>query len=158
MKIKAGAGYCLIDNSKIRIKQKGSEIYCMYKGRRYLFKKHPPKDKIITVEVTRGRIKKKSSYRTKPRNSRRKRKSKRRPRSVFMKRRSMIKGRSFGRKKISKRRLTKLECKKKLSLKIAKNIKEFKNGKFKSRSQAIAVSYSQVKKKYPECKRYFKIK
>jgi transcriptional regulator with AAA-type ATPase domain len=69
------------------------------------------------------------------------------------------------RKKSIKKRLTKAQCKKRLSNKIKTNIREFKNKVkrrgsnkllFKSRAQAIAVSYSQVKKKYPECKRYFK--
>ena len=44
-------------------------------------------------------------------------------------------------------------CKKRLSDKIRINMKEFKLGKFKSRQQALAVSYSQVSKKHPACKR-----
>jgi hypothetical protein len=50
------------------------------------------------------------------------------------------------------------KCKKLLSNKIKTNTREFKkksilrNGrKFKSRSQAIAVSYSQIKKTNPKC-------
>lgn len=42
-------------------------------------------------------------------------------------------------------------CKKYLSDKIRTNIKEYKNGKFTSRKQAIAVSYSQVIKQHPRC-------
>jgi len=44
-------------------------------------------------------------------------------------------------------------CKKYLSKKIAINMNEYKEGRFKSPQQAIAVSYSQVKKKYPSCKK-----
>lgn len=43
-------------------------------------------------------------------------------------------------------------CKKRLSEKIEKNIKE---GRYTSNKQAIAVAYSQVKKSSPACKRYF---
>lgn len=43
-------------------------------------------------------------------------------------------------------------CKKRLSEKIEKNIKE---GKYVSNKQAIAVAYSQVSKASPACKRYF---
>ena len=52
---------------------------------------------------------------------------------------------------------TQSECKKKLSKKIKINMEELKTGKFSSRSQAIAVSYSQIKKKYPDCNQYFYI-
>lgn len=58
-------------------------------------------------------------------------------------------------KKKSTRRLGLKECKKRLSNKIRINMKEFKRGRYVSRKQAIAVSYSQIKKKYPECKKYF---
>ena len=92
-KIKAGKGYCLINDSKVRIRVSKDFVkpYCMYKGKRYTFKKNPPKDRIIVTEIVRAR--KSSNYKTKPRNSRRKRRSKRRPRSVFMKRRSKRKKR-----------------------------------------------------------------
>ena len=49
------------------------------------------------------------------------------------------------------------KCKKMLSEKIAININEYKEGKYKSRKQAIAVSYSQVRKKSPVCDRLFSI-
>jgi hypothetical protein len=45
-----------------------------------------------------------------------------------------------------------MTCKKFLSMKIADNMREFKEGKFKSREQAIAVAYSQVRKGNPRCK------
>ena len=47
----------------------------------------------------------------------------------------------------------KKKCNCLLSRKIRKNIKE---KIFKSRKQAIAVSYYQVKKSYPKCKRVYK--
>ena len=46
-------------------------------------------------------------------------------------------------------------CQTKLKNKIRINMGEYKKGKFSSRKQALAVSYSQVKKKSPGCKRFF---
>ena len=43
--------------------------------------------------------------------------------------------------------------KKFLKDKIRINIDEYKSGRYSSRSQAIAVSYSQVLKKHPKCKK-----
>ena len=51
---------------------------------------------------------------------------------------------------------TKVGCNEMLKNKIATNMKEYKKGRFSSRQQALAVSYSQVKKASPYCKRYFK--
>jgi len=51
---------------------------------------------------------------------------------------------------------TKVGCNDLLKNKIRVNMKELKDGRFVSRQQAIAVSYSQVKKSSPYCKRYFK--
>lgn len=42
-------------------------------------------------------------------------------------------------------------CKKKLQAKIKINIDEYRKGRWKSPKQAVAVSYSQVSRKYPEC-------
>jgi hypothetical protein len=48
----------------------------------------------------------------------------------------------------------KVKCKEKLSEKIRINMREYKeNGRWKSPQQAIAVSYSQVLKKSPSCKK-----
>lgn len=47
------------------------------------------------------------------------------------------------------------KCKAYLQKKIRENLKEFEAGKFVSRSQAIAVSYSQTLKKYPSCEQIF---
>jgi hypothetical protein len=59
--------------------------------------------------------------------------------------------------KTSKRgSLTKRSCQTKLKNKIRINMTEYKKGRFSSRQQALAVSYAQVKKKSPGCKRYFK--
>ena len=49
-------------------------------------------------------------------------------------------------------------CKQRLSKKISINMKEMKNGRYKSPAQAIAVSYSQVLKEFPRCKRVLKKK
>ena len=45
------------------------------------------------------------------------------------------------------------KCRSYLQKKIKKNMAEYKSGRYSSRAQAVAVSYSQVKKKYPACKR-----
>ena len=48
------------------------------------------------------------------------------------------------------------KCREHLSDKIRINMLEYKNGRYKSPKQAIAVSYSQVQKMHPTCKRYLK--
>jgi D-Tyr-tRNAtyr deacylase len=45
------------------------------------------------------------------------------------------------------------KCREYLSAKIKKNMAEYKKGKYSSRMQAVAVSYSQVKKAHPNCTR-----
>lgn len=50
----------------------------------------------------------------------------------------------------------KSKCVKYLQQKIGINMNEFKNGLYVSKSQAIAVAYSQVRKKHPSCKRIIK--
>ena len=52
----------------------------------------------------------------------------------------------------NKRRI-KSKCKTRLRKKISINMKELKNGLFQNPAQAIAVSYSQVLKKHPSCKK-----
>lgn len=58
-------------------------------------------------------------------------------------------------KRISRRTRSnvKLFCRSKLSKKISINLREMKYGNkyIKSPKQAIAISYSQIKKKYPKC-------
>ena len=58
--------------------------------------------------------------------------------------------------RVSKKKTPK--CKLLLQEKIKKNIKEYKEGKFVSRAQAIAVAYSQVAKENPYCRRHLKRK
>ena len=62
--------------------------------------------------------------------------------------------------KRSKRGSLKNFCRSKLSNKIKINMKEYKQGnkRIKSPSQAIAIAYSQIKKKYPKCSRSLKRK
>ena len=65
--------------------------------------------------------------------------------------------RSVKRKSVYK--FTKSKCKSYLKNKIKINIGEYKSGgRYKSITQAIAVSYNQVLKKRPRCKRYLKKK
>lgn len=42
-----------------------------------------------------------------------------------------------------------------LQNKIKQTTKEYKDGKFSSRKQAVAVAYSMINKKYPNCKKIF---
>lgn len=58
-----------------------------------------------------------------------------------------------GSKQIKRRSAVKSKCRDYLQTKIKKNMKELKKGRWVSRAQAVAVSYSQVKKSHPECKR-----
>jgi len=65
-----------------------------------------------------------------------------------------MKYRSQKRRSKSKRKSrSKSRCKGYLQSKIRINMNEYKSGRFKSRAQAVAVSYSQVRKKHPACKR-----
>lgn len=70
----------------------------------------------------------------------------------------MNKKRSYNRrsKKRSRKMSTKDKCKKYLQKKIKENLGEYKRGRYVSRKQAIAVSYSQAKSKYPKCRSVFK--
>jgi hypothetical protein len=59
-------------------------------------------------------------------------------------------------RKSSRRRSTRKsskKCRERLQKKIRINIGEYKSGRYSSRAQALAISYAQVKKKYPSCKR-----
>lgn len=62
-------------------------------------------------------------------------------------------------KKKSKKSLKEF-CRSKLSNKIKINMKEYKKGnkRIKSHIQAIAIAYSQIKKKYPKCSKSLKRK
>ena len=84
------------------------------------------------------------------RNKRSKR-SKRSKKSIRSKHKSIVYGSNKSLKTI---------CRNLLSNKISINMKEYKSGnnKIKSPSQAIAIAYSQIKKKYPECSKSIKRK
>jgi hypothetical protein len=56
-------------------------------------------------------------------------------------------------KRRSPRKSPSKKCKEHLQKKIRINMSEYKSGRYSSRAQALAVSYAQVKKKYPSCKR-----
>ena len=75
--------------------------------------------------------------------------------SAFKVKKSLKKSAKVVKKSVKKSPKRKSLCKQRLSKQIAENIKE---GTYSSRSQAIAVAYSQVQKKYPHCKRYLKKK
>ena len=60
------------------------------------------------------------------------------------------KSRSRTSRRRTSRRSKKSKCSQRLSKKIAINIRE---GLYSSRAQAIAVAYSQIRKKYPHCSR-----
>ena len=66
--------------------------------------------------------------------------------------------RSRKEKKENKEKKERKTCQEHLSKKIAINLKEYKQGRYKSPKQAIAVSYSQVKKAYPDCEKILKMK
>jgi hypothetical protein len=71
-------------------------------------------------------------------------------------RKTLVRSRKSPRK--SAKRVTKSSCQRSLQKKIAINMDEYKQGRYVSRQQAVAVSYSQVKKARPGCSRYFKRK
>ena len=50
----------------------------------------------------------------------------------------------------------KITCQASVSQKIKRNIKEFEKGRYKSPAQAIAVSYSEISRERPGCKRVLK--
>jgi hypothetical protein len=62
--------------------------------------------------------------------------------------------RSNKRRSISSKRkyMTLVRCKTEFKEKIRINMREYNNGKYVNRKQAIAVAYAQIKKKYPQCK------
>jgi hypothetical protein len=63
-----------------------------------------------------------------------------------------------GGEKLSARpkKFSKSVCRALVSGKVKVNMEEYHGGRYASPQQAIAVSYSQVQKKYPSCKRYLK--
>ena len=59
--------------------------------------------------------------------------------------------RKSNKKKKSKSISKSVSCRDRLKNKIRINMHEYKSGRYKSRQQAIAVSYSQIRKMYPQC-------
>jgi hypothetical protein len=57
-----------------------------------------------------------------------------------------------GRPRMSQKKKCEAAVKRKISI----NMKEYKAGRFASPKQAVAVSYSQVRKKSPACRRYIR--
>lgn len=93
-------------------------------------------------------------------SSRKKRRSRRTSKSKVKKQTSRKPSRTTKGKKPSRKRSRKVDvqtlCKRRLQKKIEMNIKEYEQGKFISRQQALAVAYSQVNSKYPECRQFYK--
>ncbi len=54
------------------------------------------------------------------------------------------------------RKFSKKVCRSLVSDKVSANMKEYRAGRYVSPAQAIAVSYSQVQKRYPKCKKFLK--
>jgi flagellar biosynthesis GTPase FlhF len=88
--------------------------------------------------------------------SRKARKSLRKSRKVSRKtRKSLRKSRKASRKSMGRRERV---CKDLLKEKVGINLKEYRDGRYVSRQQAIAVAYNQVKNMTPSCGKYFKRK
>lgn len=62
------------------------------------------------------------------------------------------------RKSRKRKKLRLSPCQRFLRMKIKKNMDEWKRGRYVSQKQALAVSYSQARKKYPKCVRFSKKK
>ena len=129
-----------IGTKSYKVKQNTKGYYIKYKNRNHYLKKLPKRNGKITL--VHPDIAKNKRIVSNVRAPRRKRTPSRTPRR---KRRSEgLKG------------FTKAKCKELLKEKIKINMEEWKSGKFVSQKQALAVSYSQIKKKYPGCRRFFK--
>ena len=90
-----------------------------------------------------------SRRRTSRRRTSRRRTSRRRSSRRRTSRRRTSRRRSSRRKNTY---MTVSRCKSALKEKIRINTREYNNGKYANRKQAIAVAYSQIKKNYPQCK------
>ena len=82
------------------------------------------------------------------RSRRRKRSKKRKSR----RRRKRSKSRSRSRRRSKRVYMTLARCKAELKEKIKINMREYNDGKYANRKQAIAIAYSQIQRKYPQCK------
>jgi hypothetical protein len=91
--------------------------------------------------------------------SSRKRSSKGRPKKKMSRNRDLgSRNRDLGSRNSRTGTLRTRRCKNLLKKKVEKNLKEYGQGKYSSRSQAIAVAYSQVKKMSPSCRKVFRRK
>jgi hypothetical protein len=88
------------------------------------------------------------------------RKSRKTSRRGSRKMNKSLRRKSLRKSRKSKRKMGKKEmtCKNLLKEKVGINIGEYKDGRYSSRSQAIAVAYNQVKNMKPLCGKYFKKK
>ena len=67
-----------------------------------------------------------------------------------------IKRISIKRRSIKRRTyMTSTQCKQALKEKIQINMREYNKKRYSSRQQALAVSYSQIGKKHPSCKKHW---
>ena len=120
------------------------------------------KQEIVLPGPTVQKVPRRRTRKTSKKKSRKTSKKKSRRTAKKSRKTSKNKSRKVGgsKKKSSKkkkRRDVKGLCKKRLQKKIEINMKEYeKDDKFVSREQALAVSYSQVASKYPECRRYYR--
>ena len=153
--------------SSSRSKQK-NKLKCPYgvKKSGECKKKPGPKSRRRSRRSSRRRSRRRSRKVSRRRSSRRRssrrrsrrRLSRRRSRKVSRRRLSRRRSRKVSRRRSSRPRsrkskyMTVSRCKDELKDKIRVNIGEYNDGKYVSRSQAIAVAYAQIKKKYPQCK------
>ena len=107
------------------------------------------KNKVKKLKTKNKKVKSKSKNKKSKSKSKNKSKSKSKSKNKKVKSKSKTKSKKMSVKKTIE------QCKKELQKKIRINMNEYKSGKYKSPKQAIAVSYSQIKKKYPSCKKYF---
>ena len=80
------------------------------------------------------------------------------PKPKRSKSRSKSRSRRKSKRRSRKRKttyMTEARCKSELKEKIKINMREYKEGKYNSRQQAIAVAYSVLSRKYPNCKKIF---
>lgn len=92
---------------------------------------------------------KKSGLKSKLRSKRMSKRRSRRAPKLMSRRMSRRRSRSVSRKNTY---MTLSRCKEALQEKIRINMREYNEGRYVNRKQAIAVAYSQIKKKYPQCK------
>ena len=109
-------------NTKTKTKSKTSKQ--KYNTERKILRKDRPTEKATNYKLNKFKTKKNNLFRV-----------------------SLRKDKKIWRRATSKE----VKCYKYLQNKISYNLDEYKKGKHKSSKQAIAISYSQAKNKYPEC-------